>query len=80
MRATISTTISTIPMDTPLCVKQLAAALDRHPSFVYCMRGSGFVMRWDATIRGEAATVNEARAWLKATGFRIINGYGVKRE
>jgi hypothetical protein len=53
-----------------LCVKQLASSLGRHASFVYAMRGAGFVMRWDAQLRCQAATVAQARRWLRATGFR----------
>lgn len=66
--------------DSPLCVKQLAAALDRHTSFVYAMRAAGFVMKWNAELRCQAATVAEAKTWLQATGFRVIRGRGVKRE
>lgn len=61
-------------IEQPLCVKQLAAALDRHPSFVYKMRLAGFIMEFDANLRCQAATVTQARAWLKATGFRVVNG------
>lgn len=59
-----------------LCVKELAVALGQalgrntHASFVYAMRGAGFKMRWDAKLRCEVATLEEAQRWLAATGFR----------
>jgi hypothetical protein len=65
MKVTIRTTI-----DAPLCVKELAAALGKHASFVYAMRGAGFVMRWSSELRCEAATVEQAKQWLSKTGWR----------
>jgi hypothetical protein len=71
MRATITTTI-----ETPLCCKELAAALSVSVHFVYQMRACGFTMTWDSTARCEVADPREARAWLRRTKFRVVNGRG----
>jgi len=60
----------TTAIEKPLCVKELADKLGHHASFVYAMRGAGFVMKWDAELRCEAATVKQALDWIKETGFR----------
>ncbi len=52
------------------CVKELADKLGHHASFVYAMRGAGFVMQWDAQLRCEAASVADAQLWIERTGFR----------
>jgi hypothetical protein len=44
--------------DTPLCTKQLAAAIHRHPSYLYAMRASGFPMP------AGLSTPNAALQWL----------------
>jgi hypothetical protein len=64
------TTKTTVTISAPLCVKELAAALGKHASFVYAMRGAGFEMKWNADLRCEAATVPQAKQWLHKTGFR----------
>lgn len=64
------TTKTRVEIAAPLCVKELADALGKHPSFVYAMRGAGFVMKWNADLRCEAATPDQAKDWLRETGFR----------
>lgn len=73
MRATITTTI-----ETPMCCKELAAALSVSVHFVYKMRSAGFRMTWNADLRCEAATATEARHWMKQTNFRVVRGYAKK--
>jgi len=64
----------------PMTVKELAAALRVSCHFVYQMRSCGFVMDWSSEVRREAATLTQARYWLKRTKFKVVNGRGkVKR-
>lgn len=42
-----------------LTAKEIAAALRRHPSYVYAMRRRGFPMP------GKRATLTEAQSWLQ---------------
>jgi hypothetical protein len=60
----------------PLPVKQLAAALRVSLRFVYQMRACGFPMRGETRQR-QAATPDEARAWIEAHNFRLIKSVGV---
>jgi hypothetical protein len=60
----------------PLPVKQLAASLGVSLRFVYQMRARGFPMR-GGTRHRQAATPEEARAWIEANDFRLINSVGV---
>lgn len=73
MRATITTTI-----ETPMCCKELAAALSVSVHFVYKMRSAGFRMTWNADLRCEAATVAAAKSWIRNTKFRVVRG-GVRK-
>lgn len=70
------TTRTSVEIEAPLCVKELASALGVSAHFVYQMRACGFVMEWDADIRGASATEAGAREWIKATNFRIVKGRG----
>lgn len=54
--------------DNLLTVKELAAALGHHPSFVYAMRSSGFRMV------GGKSSAKEAEEWLDSSGFRVVRG------
>lgn len=60
----------------PLTVKQLAASIGVSPRFVYQMRLCGFPMSGDTHNR-QMATLEEARAWIKANNFRLIKSVGV---
>jgi hypothetical protein len=51
-----------------LTVKELAAALGRHTSYVYKARRVGFVMR------NGVATVSEWRAWVARTHYHVVHG------
>ncbi|HEV2320688.1 MAG TPA: hypothetical protein VGV18_13105 [Verrucomicrobiae bacterium] len=64
------------PPEPPLLVKELAASLGVSPRFVYQMRACGFPMRGDTRLR-QAATLEEARAWIKANGFRLSSSVGI---
>lgn len=60
-----------------LNVKQLAAALGKHTSYVYRMRQVGFKMP------GGTCTVGYAYAWIRDHQFKLIDGvpcYTVKRK
>jgi hypothetical protein len=59
-----------------LLVKELAASLGVSPRFVYQMRACGFPMRGDSRLR-QAATLEEARAWIKAHNFRLSSSIGI---
>ncbi|HEV2331247.1 MAG TPA: hypothetical protein VGY56_20895 [Verrucomicrobiae bacterium] len=67
---------NTAPPAQPLLIKELAMALGVSSRFVYQMRSCGFPMRGDTRQR-QMATLNEARAWIYANNFRLINGAGV---
>lgn len=60
----------------PLSVKQLAASLGVSLRFVYQMRARGFPMYGDTRQR-QAATPEEARAWIKENNFRLVKSFGV---
>ncbi|HUA64330.1 MAG TPA: hypothetical protein VME24_00680 [Alphaproteobacteria bacterium] len=60
----------------PLFVKELAAALGVSLRFIYQMRACGFSMHGDTRYR-QMATVEEARAWIKANNFRLNKSFGV---
>jgi hypothetical protein len=60
----------------PLSVKELAASLDVSLRFVYQMRACGFLMRGHTRHR-QAATLEEARAWIKENDFRLVKSFGV---
>lgn len=60
----------------PLLVKELADALGVSLRFIYQMRACGFPMRGDIRYR-QMATVEEARAWIKANNFRLVQSVGV---
>ena len=60
-----------------LCPKQLATELWRSTKFVYEMKRCGFPMDWNFQLHGFEATIDQARAWIKKTGFRLVNGKGV---
>ncbi|MGH7941193.1 MAG: hypothetical protein ACREFR_09000 [Limisphaerales bacterium] len=59
-----------------LLVKELADALGVSPRFVYQMRARGFPMRGYSRQR-QGATLEEARDWINAHGFRLSHGVGI---
>jgi hypothetical protein len=63
-------------VQTALSVKQLAASLGVSPRFIYQMRACGFPMNGD-TLNRQAATLDEARAWIKTHNFRLVRGEGI---
>ena len=70
------TSKTSIEVNAPLCVKELAAALGVSAHFVYQMRACGFAMEWSAELRCQAASESSAREWIKTADFRIVNGRG----
>jgi len=64
------------PPAQPLLIKELAMALGVSTRFIYQMRACGFPMRGDTRQR-QMATLNEARAWIYANNFRLLNGTGL---
>lgn len=67
---------STMPPAQPLLTKELAVALGVSPRFIYQMRACGFPMH-GATRRRQMATVEDARDWIRANNFRLLDGKGV---
>lgn len=67
---------------TPLGIKELAAALGYSEHYVYQMHALGFPMLW-RTFNGcgdrlyLSATVQDARTWIAANDFRLVNGWGM---
>ena len=59
------------------CPKQLAAQLWRSVNYVYEMKRCGFPMDWNFKFHCFEATIDQARAWIKKTGFRLVKGKGV---
>ena len=57
---------------TKLTVKELAAPLGVSVGFIYKMRMAGCPMRRER--RKLVATVSQARAWLKASKFKVVDG------
>jgi hypothetical protein len=60
----------------PLLTNELAVALGVSFRFIYQMRARGFLMRGD-TRRRQMATLEQARAWIRANNFRLHDGIGV---
>lgn len=73
MRATIT---STTTIETPLCVKELAAKIGVSTHYVYQMRAAGFPMRWDTTSHCYVTTWHAALRWRETRRFRLVRGRG----
>jgi hypothetical protein len=67
------------PVQTGLCVKELAGALEVSKNYVYEMRRCGFRMR-GVNRQGQTATREEALQWIKDNDFRLRDGCGLTRK
>ena len=66
------TTKTTVEINTPMCVKELAPVLSKGVGYVYKMRMAGFPMNRNNGVA--EATPKQAMEWIKRVRFRIIHG------
>lgn len=65
----------------PLTVKELAYELGVSDHYVYQMHALGFPMERriypESKVPYLTATESDAREWIEANGFRLVDGFGV---